>query len=69
MYYKNKKSDAGNIVAVTEKFLMDALQVHNVIQEDNVQHYLKSTWVVMEQDRDNPRVEVTIKCNKTSNNG
>ena len=62
VYYKNKKSDAGNIVAVTEKFLLDALQVHDVIVEDNVQHYMRSNWVVMEQDRDRPRVEVTIKC-------
>lgn len=64
VYFKNKKSDAGNIVAVTEKFLMDALQVHNVIEEDNVQHYRKSAWVVMEQDTENPRVEVTVKCMK-----
>lgn len=61
VYYKNKKSDAGNIVAVTEKFLMDALQVHGIIVEDNVQHYIKSSWEVIEQDRDNPRIEVTIK--------
>ena len=61
VYYKNKKSDAGNIVAVTEKFLLDALQEHGVIIEDNVQHYTKSSWEVCEQDRDNPRIEVTIK--------
>jgi len=61
VYYKNKVSDAGNIVAVTEKFLMDALQVHNVIEEDNVQHYTKSSWEVVGQDRHDPRVEVTIK--------
>lgn len=61
VYYKNKKCDAGNIVAVTEKFLLDALQVHKVIVEDNVQHYTKSSWIVVEQDRDNPRIEVIIK--------
>lgn len=61
VYYKNKLSDAPNIVAVIDKFLMDALQEHGVIEQDNVQHYTKSSWEVIEQDRDNPRIIVTIK--------
>ena len=61
VYYKNKLSDAPNIVAVIDKFLMDALQEHGVIVQDNVQHYVKSSWEVIEQDRDNPRIIVTIK--------
>jgi len=61
LFYKNKRSDAPNIIAVVDKFLMDALQEHGVIAEDNVQHYLGSSWEVVSQDRDNPRVEVEIK--------
>lgn len=61
VYYKNPISDASNIVAVIEKFLLDALQEHGVIEEDNVQHHLQGSWEVMEQDKDNPRVEVEIK--------
>ena len=61
VYYKNKLSDAPNIVAVIDKFLMDALQECGVIVNDNVQHYIKSSWEVIEQDRDNPRVEVTVE--------
>lgn len=61
LYYKNKKCDADNIIAVVSKFLLDALQEHGVIEEDSVMHYLGSTWEVVEQDRDNPRVEVLIQ--------
>ena len=61
IYYKNMKSDASNIVAVVDKFLMDALQEFDVIVEDNVKHYIQSSWEVVEQDRDNPRIEVEIK--------
>lgn len=61
LYYKNKKCDADNVIAVVSKFLLDALQEHGIIEEDNVQHYLTSTWEVVEQDRDNPRMEVIIK--------
>lgn len=61
LYYKNKLSDANNIISITEKFLLDALQEHGIIVNDNVQHYIKSSWEVVTQDRDNPRVEVLIE--------
>ncbi len=54
-------SDAPNIVAVIDKFLLDALQESNVIENDNVQHYIRSSWEVVAQDRVNPRIEVEIK--------
>lgn len=60
LYYKNKLSDAGNIVSVIDKFLLDALQETGIIVNDNVQHYIESTWKVIEQDRINPRIEVEI---------
>lgn len=61
LYYKNMKSDANNVIPVIDKFLMDALQENNVIEEDNVKHYVSGSWEVIEQDRDNPRIEVVIK--------
>jgi Holliday junction resolvase RusA-like endonuclease len=61
LYYKNKLSDADNIISVIDKFLMDALQESGTIINDNVQHYVQSSWEVISQDRDNPRVEVIIE--------
>lgn len=61
VYYKNVLSDAPNIVAVIDKFLLDALQECKVIVNDNVQHYIASSWEVIAQDRDNPRIEVIIE--------
>lgn len=60
VYYKNILSDAPNVVAVIDKFLMDALQESGVIDNDNVQHYLYSSWEVVGQDKNNPRIEVAI---------
>lgn len=61
IYYKNMRSDGGNIVGVIDKFLMDALQEFDIIEEDNVQHYIESSWKVIGQDRQNPRVIMTIE--------
>ena len=61
LYYKNRICDACNIVAVIDKFLLDALQEYEVIDEDNVQHYLASSWEVVEQDKENPRIEVCVE--------
>ena len=61
LYYKNKLCDAPNVVAVIDKFLLDALQEHNIIVQDNVQYYIASSWEVVAQDRVNPRIEVEIK--------
>ena len=67
LYYKNKLCDAPNVVAVIDKFLLDALQEHNIIVQDNVQYYIASSWEVVEQDKTNPRIEVEImeiECGK-----
>jgi|SaaInlV_120m_DNA_4_1040238.scaffolds.fasta_scaffold33744_1 Holliday junction resolvase RusA-like endonuclease len=61
IYYKNKVSDGDNLVAVAGKFLLDALQEHGIVDDDNVQHHTSSSWEVVEQDRHSPRIEVTIK--------
>lgn len=60
LYYKNKTCDAPNVVAVIDKILMDALQNYNIIEEDNVQTYISSSWCVGGIDKDNPRIEVEI---------
>lgn len=60
LYYKNKISDAPNIIAVIDKILLDALQEYKKIENDNVQFYIGSSWEVVEQDRDNPRVEIVV---------
>lgn len=64
VFYKNPRSDAGNIIATADKFVLDALQNHGVIEEDNVQHYTSSSWQVIERDSDEPRVEISIKGSK-----
>ena len=61
LYYKNKICDACNVIAVIDKFLLDALQESKVIIDDNVQHYIYSSWEVVEQDRNNPRIEVIVE--------
>ena len=60
LFYKNKICDAPNVIAVIDKILLDALQEFGVIEQDDCQHYVKSSWEVVEQDRKNPRVEVTL---------
>ena len=68
VYYKNPVSDACNIIAVIDKFLMDALQEYGVISDDTVKHYVQSSWEVVGQDKDNPRIEVTIEEIKCGTN-
>lgn len=60
LYYKNPASDPSNIITIIEKFLLDALQEHHIITNDNAKYHLSSSWEVISQDRDNPRVVVTI---------
>ena len=61
LYYKNSVSDGSNISAIMEKFVLDALQEEKIIINDNVNHHLGTTWEVGGKDRDNPRVEITLK--------
>ena len=60
LYYKNIKSDPGNIIAGIEKVFLDGLQECNFIVEDNPKYHLASSWEVIGQDKTNPRVEITI---------
>jgi len=60
LYYKNIQSDVTNWIAVVDKFFLDVLQKEGCIPDDNVQHVIETVARVIEQDRDNPRVEVSI---------
>lgn len=60
LYYKNGICDGSNIIPMAEKFFLDALQIKHT-REDNVKHHFGSSWEVVEQDRENPRVEITIQ--------
>lgn len=60
IYYKNPACDGANIIALIEKSFLDALQTAGITRDDTVQHHLGSTWVVVAQDKLNPRVEIQI---------
>lgn len=61
LYYKSPVCDGSNIIALIEKFYLDAIKAHGLISDDNINFHKGSTWVVAEQDKVNPRVEITIK--------
>lgn len=60
LYYKNPISDPSNIIALTEKIALDAFKKAAIITDDNCKYHLSSSWEVVSQDVDNPRVIVTI---------
>ena len=60
LYYKSTVCDGSNIIALIEKFYLDALKEHGLIADDNVKYHLGSSWTIIEQDKENPRVEITI---------
>lgn len=61
VYYKSPVCDGSNIVALIEKFYLDAIKTHGLISDDNVNYHLGSTWSVAGQDKEDPRVEIVIK--------
>lgn len=68
LYYKNIQSDLPNWSSVVDKFFLDVLQKEWCIPDDNVIHVTEVVARVMEQDRDNPRMEITITENYEANN-
>jgi len=60
-FYKNNSSDAGNVVSVVEKFILDGLKEAGYITDDSVKYHIESDGWTVEQDKDNPRLEITIK--------
>ena len=61
VYYKSPVCDGSNIVALIEKFYLDAIKTHGLISDDNVNYHVGSTWEVAGKDAINPRVEIAIK--------
>jgi hypothetical protein len=59
-YYKNKTSDASNVISQIEKFALDALVGAGVVEDDCVKYHIGSQgWHVVE-DKENPRVEIFV---------
>lgn len=60
LYYSNILSDAGNIIPMLEKFVLDALQESGIVKNDNVKYHKKHLgWEVFE-DKINPRLEIEV---------
>ena len=64
-FYKSKVSDLMNVVALQSKFLNDTLQELGIVKNDNVKYCKKETAIVGSHDKEDPRVEITIKEYKT----
>lgn len=61
LFYKHSGCDAMNVVSVIDKFTHDALQEAGIVKNDNVTHYIKTFSDKPIKDKDNPRIEITIK--------
>ena len=59
--YKSDSSDAGNVISLIEKFMLDGLKECGAVIDDSVKYHTKSNGWTVEKDKDNPRVEITIK--------
>lgn len=56
VYLKNPNSDPANVVAVFEKFWLDALQDCSVIAQDSANYHIASAWKNAGIDKGNPRI-------------
>lgn len=61
LYYKNSQSDLMNVISIIDKYFLDALQEIGIIENDNVKHYTKCEIEVAGEDKENPRVEITVE--------
>lgn len=65
VWLKNPNSDPANVVAVFEKFWLDALQDCGVIVQDSANYHLGSAWENAGIDRQNPRIVCAVStCSK-----
>jgi len=60
LYYKNSRCDLSNVCSIIDKFALDALVLSGVVKDDNVKKYIRSTYTVGAQDKENPRVEILV---------
>lgn len=56
-----RRLDKMNVVSITSKYVLDALVECHCIPDDNDDFVKEEHILPTEMDRDNPRVEVTIK--------
>lgn len=56
-----RRLDKMNVVAITSKYLLDAITELGCWEDDNDEHVKTEVILPTELDRDNGRVEVTIK--------
>ena len=61
LFYKNPNCDGANIIALMEKFALDAFQEKGTIANDTVKDHLGTKWVIAGQDKENPRCLISIK--------
>ena len=59
-YYKSSVSDLGNVCSMASKFFLDALQESELVTNDNVQYCIKEEYLVGGEDKNNPRIEITL---------
>ena len=60
LYIKNKLTDWWNVIAIMEKFLLDALVENKVIKNDTYDIVVWHWWADYYLDKENPRCEVII---------
>jgi len=56
-----RRLDKMNVIAVTSKFLLDAITEYGCWEDDNDDFVKKETVLPTELDRERPRVEIIIK--------
>lgn len=56
-----RKRDLMNVISVADKFFQDAMSENGCIEDDNTRIVKKVTCKYMGIDRENPRIEATIK--------
>lgn len=62
LYYKNSRCDMMNVIAIIDKYLMDALQEMKIIENDNVENYVVCVSRIGGKDLANPRVEIIVEA-------
>ena len=65
-YYKNEASDLPNVGPLISKYLLDTLQLHKLVPNDNVKYLKEEHYYAVAKDITNPRIEATISPIKDS---
>lgn len=56
-----RKFDVANVLSIVDKYFCDALVEEGLIEDDNCDYLLQVTYSMGVVDKDNPRVEATIR--------